>query len=158
MRVALRLWTMAVVLALALFAQKSNKPDFSGTWQLDVQRTRFGEVPQPKSLVIQIEHHEPQIRILTVTTTEKGEARETLDLITDGKEHAQTTQGQPCVASARWDQWTGTHMVIEESCAGNLVSRRFTLGTKGRILTTILTVKDRSREQKAYEFFFRQGS
>jgi hypothetical protein len=158
MSVALRLLAIMVVLPLGLFAQVANKPDFSGTWQLDQLRSRFGDIPQPKSLVIQIEHREPLIRILTVTTTDKGEARETLELTTDGKQHARIAPGPPCVATARWDRWTGTRLVVEVNCAGNSRSRRFTLGAKGRILSTVLTILDRSGEKKAYEFFFRQGS
>ena len=56
MSTTLRLCAIVVFLASGLFAQKSNKPDFSGTWQLDLQRTRFGDVPQPKSMVILFEN------------------------------------------------------------------------------------------------------
>jgi hypothetical protein len=156
MVVALRLWTMMIVLAMALSAQASKKPDFSGTWELDLQRTRFGKVPQPKSLLIQIEHHEPEIRVVTVTTTDKAESSKTLDLTTDGKPHSRVVEGQLCAATAHWDQWTGTRLVAEEKCTGSSVSRHFTLGGKGKILTTVLTLSDGSGQRKAYEFFFRK--
>lgn len=156
MSAALRLFVMVFVLAFGLFAQKSNKPDFSGTWQLDLQRTRFGEVPQPKHLVLQIEHREPEIQILMTTTTDDGDTRETLKLTTDGKQYAHTVQGRACMASAQWYWWQGRRLVVEVNCAGNSRSRRFTLGPMGGILTTILTVNDRSGEKKAYEFFFKK--
>lgn len=158
MNVALRLWVMLVVLALGIFAQESEKPDYSGTWQLDLDRTRFGEISQPKSLVIQIEHREPQLRIQMVTATGKGEVRETLELTTDGEQHAQTGRERPCTATARWDQWSGARLVVEDDCSGNPRSQRFTLISKGKILTTLLTVMDGSVEKKAYEFFLKQGS
>ncbi len=154
---ALRLCAIVVISACVLFAQKSNKPDFSGTWQLDLQRTRFGNVPPPKNMVIQFEHHEPRVRIVVVTTTEKGEQREILELTTDGTQHACVEQGQPCSASASWDQWTGTRLVVEVKRADNTRSRRFTLGKLRKILTTVFTVTDSSGEKKAYEFFYRQG-
>ncbi|MBI4907849.1 MAG: hypothetical protein HY820_29765 [Acidobacteria bacterium] len=156
MSVALRLCAMTVVLGLGLLAQKPNKPDFSGTWQLDLLRTRFGAVPPPKSLVIRIEHRDPQIRILAITTTDKGETRETLELTTDGKQLSQLEQGQPCMAAARWDQWTGTRLVVDVNKGSTSRSRRYTLGTKGKSLTTMLTLKDGSGEKKVYEFFLRQ--
>jgi hypothetical protein len=156
MSVAPRLWAILAVMALGLSAQKSNKPDFSGTWQLDLQRSRLGNVPPPKSLTIQIEHNEPQIRIFTVTTNETGETNETLELTTDGKQHAYTLQGQTCAASARWHWWRGQRLVVEVNCPGNSRSRRFTLGAEGRMLTTVLTIRDRSVENKAYEFFFKR--
>ncbi len=156
MGIALRLGATALVFALGLFAQKPNKPDFSGTWQLDLLRTRFGNLPQPKKLVLQIEHREPLLRILTITTTAQGETRETLELTTDGVQHTQAVHGQPCTATARWDQWTGSRLVVEVNGTGTFLSRRFNVGTKGKILTTVLTVKDRSGEKKANEFFFKQ--
>lgn len=156
MGVALRLCAVAIVLTIASFAQKPDKPDFSGTWQLDVQRTRFGAVAQPHSLVIQIEHHEPQVRILTVAVNDKGEEREMLDLTTNGKQHALTLDGKACTANAHWHWWSGKRLVVEVNRPGSYVSRRFTLGANGKILTTILTVKDGSGEKTAYEFFFRQ--
>lgn len=147
---------MLVVTALGLCAEQPSKPDFSGTWQMDLQRTRLGKIPPPKSLVIQIEHHEPQIRILTITTTETGETRETLELSTDGKQHNCSVNEQTCTASARWHWWRGQRLVVEVDCPGVSRSRRLTLGAKGRMLTTVLTVRDGSGENKAYEFFTKQ--
>jgi hypothetical protein len=155
MNTALQGCALGVVLVWGLIAQTPGKPDFSGTWQLDLERTRFGQVPQPKHLVIQFEHHEPQLRMITVATTAAGERRETLELTTDGKPQPFTLHGQPCTAAARWDQWSGARLVIEEICAGTTVNRRFMVGTKGKILTTVLTVKDNVGEKKAYEFFSR---
>ncbi len=155
MTIALRLCVLFSVFVPHVVAQ-TPKPDFSGTWQLDVQRTRFGEIPPPKSLLIQIEHHDPQIRIVTITTTDDGETRETLVLTTDGQPHNYTLQDQPCSATARWDAWRGERLIAEVKRPGSLLSRRFSLGAKGKILTTVLTIKDNSGEKKAYEFFFKQ--
>jgi len=55
---------------------------------LDLDRSRFGQIPAAKGLVIQIEHHEPKIRIVSITTTEKGETRDVLELTTDSKLYA----------------------------------------------------------------------
>lgn len=156
MNVAMRLNVLGLVLAFGLLAQQANHPDFSGTWRLDPQLTRFGGVPQPKNLVLQIEHREPEIQILMVTTTDKGETRDTLKLTTDGKQYARTGQGQPCMASARWHWWEGRRLVVEDNCQPVARSRRITMGSQGKFLTTILTAKDASGEKKAYEFFVRQ--
>jgi hypothetical protein len=148
---------MTTLLTLGVLAQTVGKPDLSGTWQLDLQRTRFGDALQPKSLTIQIDHHEPQIQIVTVTTTEGGEVREAMELTTDGKPHGLISQGRECRSAAHWDDWNGTRLVVDLECAANSRSRRFALGTKGRILTTVLTTKDPSGEHKVYEFYFRQN-
>jgi hypothetical protein len=153
MNIAIRMGVMIVLIALNLLAQDPDKPGYSGTWQLDIQRTRFGQVPQPKNLVLQIEHKEPKIQILmTVTANNKG-APETLKLTTDGKEYAHTLQGQACMASARWYWWEGKRLVVEVNCPRVSWERRLTLDSKGKILTSVLTLKDNSGEKKAYEFF-----
>jgi len=161
----IRVWRMAAIMAawaIGLLAQQAGKPNFSGSWQLDPLRTRFGNIPQPQSLVIQIEHQEPKIRIVTITTTASGEAREMLELVTDGKPRTLTIEGHPCTATARWDWWSGTRLTVEaqrEGPQGRLFhSRRFTLSPKGAYLTTILTVKDKSGEKKAYEFSVKPGA
>lgn len=156
MNVALRLTGLALVLVFGLLAQKADKPDLSGTWQLDLKLTRFGELPQPKNLVLQIEHREPEIQILTVTTTRTGDTRETLKLTTDGARHEHSVQGQPCTATAQWHWWEGRRLVVEVKCQEVSHQRRYTLGTGGKILTTVLTMTDKSGEKKAYEFFFKQ--
>ena len=84
------------------------------------------------------------------------QTRETLELTTDRKEHAQTMYGQPCTASAYWDQWSGTRLIVEVKRPGKFESRRFTLGTKGKIVTTALTMKGSAGQRQAYEFFLRQ--
>jgi hypothetical protein len=137
-------------------AQAADKPDLTGAWQLDVQRTRFGEIAQPKSLVIQIEHHEPQIRIVAVTATDQGETREVLDLVTNGTQRAQASHGQACLAAAHWDKWSSTRLVVSVDCNTKSSSRRYTVGAKGKLLTTVLTIKEGSVEKKAYEFFVKQ--
>ncbi len=157
MNAGLRLSATTALLALGVLAQTSGKPDLSGTWQLDLQRTRFGEALQPKSLAIQIDHHEPKIHIVTVTTTENGQVRETMELTTDGKPHELMSQGRECRSTAHWDEWSGSRLVVDLECAATSRSRRFALGTKGRILTTVLTTRDSSGEQNVYEFYFRQG-
>jgi hypothetical protein len=153
MRISLILATVSLV-SVAMSAQTTEKPDLTGKWQLDAERTRFGKLPQPKDLVIQIEHQEPQIRLITLMNN--GAVRETLELTTDGKQYPHPVQGKECMASAAWDEWTGTRLRVEVNCPGSSSTRRFAAGTKGKILTTVLTVKDRSGEKKAYEFFFRE--
>jgi hypothetical protein len=108
-------------------------------------------------LLLEIEHHEPMLRVVMITTTSTGETRNTLDLTTDGKPVPESLNGRSCTASAAWGPWRQTRLVIEVHCPDGVSTRRLTLGAKGRILTTVLTVTNQSGEKKAYEFFRKQG-
>lgn len=152
------LWAMGVVLATATPAQ--TKPDFSGTWTLDLLRSRLDQISPPKSSVIKIEHHEPKIHIEIATVTHSGTTTEAFDLTTDGAESRQTIGGQPCTASVKWGGWDGKRLLLAIQCEspeGTVVTtRRIKLGEKGRIMTTIETVKDKTGLKTAYGFYVKQ--
>ena len=81
-----------LLLALALLAPVANsappestKPDFSGEWTLNREKSRL-QTPMPDSTLFRIEHREPVFR-LTRTHVVKGKADTfSIDLTTDGKE------------------------------------------------------------------------
>jgi hypothetical protein len=141
-------------------ALSEEKPDFSGTWKLDLQLTRFNDVEPPKSLIMKIDHQEPRIKIRSETETKAGVVTESIELPTDGSEHQCKIDGQTALASANWDQWTGERLVWivkRETPQGSMeVTRRAKLGDKGKILTTVATIKTSGGEQKYNEFFVRQ--
>ncbi len=152
-----RLGVAFALLALGAFAQAPDKPDFSGKWRLDLNLSRYDGVAAPHNMVMEISHHEPTLRIVTIATTDTGEKRETMELTTDGKPVAMDIEGRQCSATAAWDWFKATRLVVEVRCPGDVNSRRLTLGAKGQILTTVFTVTHQSAQKKAYEFFTRQG-
>ncbi|MGA2329626.1 MAG: hypothetical protein ABSH05_25505 [Bryobacteraceae bacterium] len=158
MRNSWYVWVMAAAFATGALAQK--KPDFSGTWKLDLLRSRLDDVPGLKSSVIKIEHHEPKIHIEITTVTHQGETSEAFDLTTDGVESKQTIGGQPCAASAQWDSWSGNRLVLTVKCqppeGAVVTTRRMKLGDKDRMMTTVLTVKDKTGEKKGYGFYVKE--
>ena len=90
-----------LMLVLALIAAPvaicQEKPDFTGTWALDVQMTRFNGVEPPKALILKINHREPQIAIATETETKAGPITELLQLATDGTVGECEVDGHPAV-------------------------------------------------------------
>ena len=134
---------LGVMLALSAAAQdKPNtpatvKPNYSGTWKLNLAKSDYGPVPAPESQVSTIEHKEPSIKI---TVEQKGGARGDskfiLDLTTDNKEVAATPESMGSKSAARWEgdvlviktntQYQGSPITIES---------KYTLSKDGKTLT-----------------------
>jgi hypothetical protein len=66
------------------FAQ--GKPDFSGTWKLNVGKSDFGPVPGPSAQTDVIEQNGQTIKIAVTAETEMGKLQYTQTLTTDGRE------------------------------------------------------------------------
>ncbi len=146
---------------LAFFAcsmpavRADDKPDLSGTWKFDAARSRFDAIPSPKSGILKIEHHEPKIHIDLDMALKHGQQSEILDLVTDGSQQKVTLGGQPATADAYWED--AVHLVIEvKRDSGEMETRRMHIGDKGKMLTTVLTVKDNGGEKSAYGFYVKQ--
>ncbi|HKQ59834.1 MAG TPA: hypothetical protein VJS92_01040 [Candidatus Polarisedimenticolaceae bacterium] len=78
------------------------RPDFSGTWRFDRERSRL-EIPAPDSTLLVIEHREPALRI--TRTHVAGDKSETfsIDLTTDGREVDLTGGDVRLRGRAYWD-------------------------------------------------------
>jgi len=66
------------------FAQ--GKPDFSGTWKLNVAKSEFGPVPGPSAQTDVIEQSGQTIKIGVNAETDMGKLQYTQTLTTDGRE------------------------------------------------------------------------
>ena len=154
---------MKITLGICIFAllggtvlAAGGKPDFSGTWKLDPLMSRFDQgVPAPKGRTLTIEHHEPKLHIEIKTETREGTQDQVFDLITDGSEAKQI--GGTCTASATWGDIDGTRLVLtikQQSANGTVVtSRLMKLGSQGKMLTTVLTIRNPNGTEKADEFY-----
>jgi hypothetical protein len=159
MKSALAIGILAVVSGAVLAA--AAKSNFTGTWQLDPQMSRFDkDLPAPKSMRMTIEHHEPKLHVEIKSETKQGPQDMVFDLTTDGTEAKVTNSEGTYTASAEWGDVDGIRLVLtirQQSAKGTVeTSRVMKLGSEGRILTTVLTVESQGHEQDAYEFFTRK--
>jgi hypothetical protein len=150
---------LAAVSGVALAAVA--KSDFTGTWQLDPQMSRFDkDFPAPKSMRLTIDHHEPKLHVEIKSETKQGPQDMVFDLTIDGTEAKGTNSEGPYTASAEWGDADGIRLVLtikQQSPKGTVeTSRVMKLGSEGKMLTTVLTVQCQGREQDAYEFFTRK--
>ncbi len=127
-----------LVLLLAVFVlPAADKPDFSGEWRMNAEKSNFGPLPAPASIVRQIEHAGPRLRVVTTQAGPKGEVRSEFNYAVDGKEHVNRSPSGEVRSVLRWDG--DVLEVTSNRQAGGATIRtldRWTLSSDGRTLTT----------------------
>jgi len=94
-------------------AAQAAKPNFTGTWTLDVSKSDFGPSPPPESMVMVVEHKDPAIRIKTTQKSAEGETVNDRSLTTDGKPNTNkiTMVGGVAQSVTSNSKWDGTKFV-----------------------------------------------
>jgi hypothetical protein len=131
--------TLFVIAAAAGMAIAADKPDFSGTWKMDPDKSVFGPLPPPTSITTKISHKDPD---LTVATTQVGPDQEsTFKYSTDGKETTNSMQGNEVKSKAVWE---GKTLVVSSNLdAGGAqikLTAKYSLSDDGKTLTNALTI------------------
>ncbi|MYC69033.1 MAG: hypothetical protein F4X12_22215 [Acidobacteriia bacterium] len=94
--------TFALVLAGSIQAQQ--RPNFSGTWELDEDKSKWGNPRMaPSRLTETIDHREPTLIIQRVEVSERGESTQMLKLTTDGIENTNIVGSNSFQSQSTWD-------------------------------------------------------
>ncbi len=124
------------IAALAFATSLAAKPNFSGTWTLNVSKSDFGMLPGPTSRTDVIDHNDPVLKDAVTQATEQGPLNLTLTYTTDGKE-VTNEQGPMTVKSTL--SWDGDNLVVNSSTSiqGNdiTIKQVWTLSADGKTLT-----------------------
>jgi len=83
-----RVFALSAIVAAACFAAPADsKPDFSGDWKLNVDKSNFGPMPGPESSTRKIVHKDPDVAVTTTQTGgPQGDMTTDVKFTTDGKE------------------------------------------------------------------------
>lgn len=102
-------------------ASMAAKPNFSGDWSMNPEKSNFGPLAAnaPQKIMRNIRHAEPAIEFKTVQTGAQVEVTTELKYTTDGKESVNTLRGTEIKGHAKW---AGDALVIE--------TRRMTQGVE----------------------------
>jgi|SRR5580693_2706264 hypothetical protein len=84
-------------------AASGPKPNFSGTWKLDIAKSDFGILPPPTSQVDVIEHSEPALKVSTTQEGQEGKQNYTMNFTTDGKEATNSAGGMEFKSILTWE-------------------------------------------------------
>ena len=94
---------VAMFALAALACAADDKPNFTGKWVLDTEKSDFGPVPAPTSQSQEIDHKDPKLKVKTVSKGQQGETTVETNRTTDGEENT-NTMGQAEVKSKTvWD-------------------------------------------------------
>ena len=132
------------LLAASLWAQA--KPNFSGTWQLDIAKSELGPMPPPDSIVSVIDHKDPKLVVKTTQKSSMGEFVNERTITTDGKPNTnklKSAMGEQDVTSKT--TWSGTQLVSTYTMDMQGTSLEFhdtyELSADGKVLTVSREIK-----------------
>ena len=101
---------LACAAILTLPAMADGKPDFSGDWKLNVDKSNFGPIPPPTSVSMKVDHKEPVLKSTTMQSAMDGDHTDVASYTTDGKESKNDFRGTEAKSIAKWD---GDMLVID---------------------------------------------
>lgn len=117
-------------------ALAQKKPNFSGEWNINLEKSDFGSWPAPSKYERKIDHEEPNLHTVTTQVGQRGEFTSEMKYTTDGQECTNTIRDFVIKSTAKWD---GNTLVIESK--GDMQGNEFTwtekwnLSEEGKTLT-----------------------
>jgi hypothetical protein len=128
--------TLFIITAAANMALAGDKPNFSGTWKLDMDKSSFGPIPPPESMTRRVDHKDPDISVeMSITGPDLSMS---FRYSTDGKETANSFMGADFKSKAVWE---GKALVIHNIVdAANKSTNKWSLSDDGKTLTDVWTV------------------
>lgn len=124
------------------------KPDLSGTWTLNLEKSNYDQVPPPQDETIVFSHNGSTYSIATTSDNERGKEVYTLPFTTDGNETPTPKDTFSNTATLQFlstkGEWDGSSLVLTQkinyqSGSGSLKST-FTLSPDGKTLTRVMHI------------------
>ncbi len=124
-----------IVCLCALIAAAQTKPDFTGSWKMNREKSKFAD-GGPNAILIKIDHKEPALTEEWTMSTPDGERSFQAKYTTDGKEIEQEVMGRMAKTYAKWE---GSSLVIEFKTSDGFFNRKITLSADGKTFTKVVT-------------------
>jgi hypothetical protein len=137
----MRLTDIVLLSLLAVPGIAAEKPDFTGTWQLDVARSNFGNQPPPDSMTLNVSRGKHKTLQISQTSTKPHDVRTVeTECRTDGNFHP--VDG-PVSGSVRC-KWEGNTLISEKELPDghSKLEMRLTISPDGSTATEQLHVTD----------------
>ena len=125
---------LAVSLLATAYAQQ--KPNFTGTWKLNVGKSDFGPVPGPDTRTQKIDHKDPALKVANDEEGPMGKQNWEINLVADGTEVTAKMGDRDVKNAVAWEannivvttklQYEGSDVVIKAT---------YVLSDDGKVLT-----------------------
>jgi hypothetical protein len=128
-------YTFAV--ALVAVTARADKPNFSGDWTLNMDKSNLGPMPPPQSMTRKVEHNDPSMTMTQATVgSPQGDQTFTLKISTDGKETTNEMMGTQAKTKATWEGDTLViNVVLEVQGTEVKLTEKWSLTDGGKTLT-----------------------
>jgi hypothetical protein len=132
--------SVLMVAALATVAPAADKPNFSGNWVLDADKSNFGPMPPPTTMTRKVDHNDPAMTVdQTTTGGAQGDQQATMKYSTDGKETTNSMMGNDVKSTTVWE---GNALVIKMAADFQgteiKITDKWTLSDDGKVLTDLM--------------------
>ena len=82
----------------------ADKPNFTGEWKLNIEKSTFGPMPPPVSQVMKIDHSDPKMVSTSDQESNDGQKMSiVMKYTTDGVEAMNDLRGSPAKVVAKWE-------------------------------------------------------
>jgi hypothetical protein len=98
-------WLPLLLLVAGVAFGADAKPNLSGEWKLNIDKSHFGALPPPSSRTDKIEHQDPVLKIRRLQTGGMGDTQVTIECRTDGSPCKTAVEGLDFrfQLKVRWD-------------------------------------------------------
>lgn len=90
-------------LVAAQSASEPVKPNFSGRWRMEKDKSYFATFQMPDIVVQVVDHHDPTMNVHTVETRGKDTTTADVSYFTDGTASKNVIKGRQAESKAFWD-------------------------------------------------------
>jgi hypothetical protein len=112
------------------------KPNFSGDWKLNVDKSDFGPMPPPTTMTQKIDHADPDLKVSTSQSGPQGDISYDAKYTTDGKECTNTVGPMEAKSTVTWD---GDDLAVTTDLDANgmqiKIKGKWSLSADGKTLT-----------------------
>ncbi|HLW77361.1 MAG TPA: hypothetical protein VKS01_10255 [Bryobacteraceae bacterium] len=128
--------TTLLMFVAALLALAAERPNLSGTWEMDLKQSNFGDIPAPDSFKRTIVDNEPSLVMTDEQSSALGQEKAVRNYTTDGKEITYQWNGGEVKSAAHWE---GDKLIVIGKVDANgaevTVTSSLTLASDGKTLT-----------------------
>jgi hypothetical protein len=128
---------LLALLALPLTAADDAKPNFSGDWKMNADKSDFGKLPRPLAYQRNVDHKDPVIRMVSHQSTQMGEQTVVATMRTDGVQTANPTRTGDTKTIGRWQGRDLELTTTKQVEGGEAVTHEtWSLSADGKTLTS----------------------